>query len=221
MLGVPHRLRLAAPPDGSFILRDPELIAVYNSSSRHTVQRVQRVELSEIECNPPESKATGVPLPMHGTGALSHGCVVQQHRTFRLHARVRENVEYQTWARSVLAATGRRLWRQGPQMRMFQSPDDGLEGGSGRVLGGSGNPNSGQTKKSAQTLILVNSAKNGWFGQTWYCPSFGQIWPCHNGHNSTNHNDTCCWRSVASCLEDEGYQETANREPGKWVNARV
>ena len=81
MLGVPHRLRLAAPPDCSFTLRDPEWIAVYNSGSRHTFRRVQRVELSDIECDPPESKATGVPLPMHGTGALlSHGCMVQQHR---------------------------------------------------------------------------------------------------------------------------------------------
>ena len=62
-------------------LRDPELIAVYNSGSRYTVRRVQRVEQSEIECNPPESKATGIPLPIHGTGALpSHGCMMQQHR---------------------------------------------------------------------------------------------------------------------------------------------
>ena len=54
---------------------------VYNSSSHYTVRRVQRVELSEIEFYPPESKATKVPLPMHGTGALlSHRCMVQQHR---------------------------------------------------------------------------------------------------------------------------------------------
>ena len=43
------------------------MIAVYHSSSCHTFRRVQQVEHSEIECDPPESKATGVPLPMHGT----------------------------------------------------------------------------------------------------------------------------------------------------------
>ena len=72
--------RLVVPARLLFTLRDPELLAVYNSGRRHTVRRVQRVEHSEIKCNPPEGNAAGVPLPMHGTGALlNHGCMVQQH----------------------------------------------------------------------------------------------------------------------------------------------